>query len=211
MASKQAKYNAILNEVKKRHAYGQPILIGTTSIEASELLSKKLSNAGIKHNVLNAKNHLKEANIIANAGQLGAVTIATNMAGRGTDIKLGKSAAEIGGLCVIGSERHESRRIDNQLRGRSGRQGDAGCSIFFVSTEDELFERFSVDKIKELSKKYLTEEKAIQLKSVAKAIEQAQKRIENQNFESRKDVLKYDDVMREHRRNILQRTSANQL
>lgn len=197
--SKQAKYNAILNEVKRRHAYGQPILIGTTSIEVSELLSKKLSNAGIKHNVLNAKNHLKEANIIANAGQLGAVTIATNMAGRGTDIKLGKSVAEIGGLCVIGSERHESRRIDNQLRGRSGRQGDAGCSIFFVSTEDELFERFSVDKIKELSKKYLTEGKAIQLKSVAKAIEQAQKRIENQNFESRKDVLKYDDVMREHR------------
>lgn len=198
-STKQAKYNAILEEVKKRHAFGQPILLGTTSIEVSELLSKKLKNAKIKHNVLNAKNHLREAQIIANAGQLGAVTIATNMAGRGTDIKLGNGVAEIGGLCVIGSERHESRRIDNQLRGRSGRQGDPGCSVFFVSMEDDLIQRFGTDKLKTITEKYVKEDKPLTAKPLTKAIAHAQSRIENRNFESRKDVLKYDDVMREHR------------
>lgn len=198
-ATKEQKYNAIIKEVQRRHAYGQPILLGTVSIETSELLSKRLNKVGIKHNVLNAKNHAKEAAIIANAGQKGAVTIATNMAGRGTDIKLGKGVPEIGGLCVIGSERHESRRIDNQLRGRSGRQGDPGCSLFFVSIEDDLILRFANEKIKKFADKHITDGQPMESKSVTKAIENSQKRVENQNFESRKNILKYDDVMREHR------------
>lgn len=196
-ATQKAKYKAICDEVERRHAYGQPILLGTVSVETSELLSQMLNKRGIKHNVLNAKNHAKEALIIEKAGVLGAVTIATNMAGRGTDIKLGKGVPEIGGLMVIGSERHESRRIDNQLRGRSGRQGDPGCSQFFVSFEDELMQRFANEKIKQFSG-YL-EDEAIESKMVTKTIESAQKRVEGQNFDTRKQLLQYDDVMRQQR------------
>ena len=176
-ATQKAKYKAICDEVEKRHAYGQPILLGTVSVETSELLSKMLNKRGIKHNVLNAKNHAKEALIIEKAGVMGAVTIATNMAGRGTDIKLGNGVPEIGGLMVIGSERHESRRIDNQLRGRSGRQGDPGCSLFFVSFEDELMQRFAGERMQQFSGKYLDEE-TIESKMVTKSIENAQKRLE---------------------------------
>ena len=197
-ATQRAKYNAICDEVERRHAYGQPILLGTVSVETSELLSKMLNKRGIKHNVLNAKNHAKEALIIEKAGVMGAVTIATNMAGRGTDIKLGEGVAEIGGLMVIGSERHESRRIDNQLRGRSGRQGDPGCSLFFVSFDDELMQRFASERIQQLTGQYL-EDEAIESKMVTKTIESAQKRVEGQNFDIRKQLLQYDDVMRQQR------------
>ncbi|MGX8680229.1 MAG: preprotein translocase subunit SecA, partial [bacterium] len=197
-ATKSAKYKAIINEVKKRHAYGQPILLGTVAVETSEILSSMLTKNGIRHNVLNAKNHAKEAAIIANAGVLGAVTIATNMAGRGTDIKLGPGVAEIGGLMVIGSERHEARRIDNQLRGRSGRQGDPGCSQFFVSFEDELMQRFAGERVKTFTSAFL-EDDAIESKMVTKSIESAQTRVEGQNFDVRKQLLEYDDIMRQQR------------
>ena len=197
-SSKNAKYAAIIKEVEMRHAYGQPILLGTVAVETSEILSKMLSAKGIKHNTLNAKNHAKEAAIIAKAGVKGAVTIATNMAGRGTDIKLGEGVAEIGGLMVIGSERHESRRIDNQLRGRSGRQGDPGCSQFFVSFEDELMQRFASEKIKALTDSFMDDE-AIESKMITKSIETAQKRVEGQNFDMRKQLLEYDDIMRQQR------------
>ena len=197
-SSKKAKYAAIIKEVEMRHAYGQPILLGTVAVETSEILSKMLSAKGIKHNTLNAKNHAKEAAIIAKAGVKGAVTIATNMAGRGTDIKLGEGVAEIGGLMVIGSERHESRRIDNQLRGRSGRQGDPGCSQFFVSFEDELMQRFASEKIKALTDSFMDDE-AIESKMITKSIETAQKRVEGQNFDMRKQLLEYDDIMRQQR------------
>lgn len=193
-----AKFKALCKEVEQRNSYGQPILIGTTSVETSEVLSKMLTKRGIKHNVLNAKNHAKEADIIALAGQKGAVTIATNMAGRGTDIKLGEGVADIGGLAVIGSERHESRRIDNQLRGRSGRQGDPGYSVFYVSFEDELMQRFAGERL-EAFKDWVDEEEAIEVKMITKAIEGAQKRVEGQNFDSRKNILQYDDVMRQQR------------
>ncbi len=196
-STQKAKYNAICNEVEKRHAYGQPILLGTVSVETSELLSKMLTKRGIRHNVLNAKNHAKEALIIEKAGVQGAVTIATNMAGRGTDIKLGPGVAKLGGLMVIGSERHESRRIDNQLRGRSGRQGDTGCSLFFVSFEDELMQRFAGEKLQQFSN--FLQEDAIESKIVTKTIENAQKRVEGQNFDVRKQLLQYDDVMRQQR------------
>lgn len=197
-AKQSAKYKAICDEVEKRHSYGQPILLGTVSVETSELLSKMLNKRGIRHNVLNAKNHAKEALIIEKAGVMGAVTIATNMAGRGTDIKLGEGVPEIGGLMVIGSERHESRRIDNQLRGRSGRQGDPGCSLFFVSFEDELMQRFANEKMKDRMGSFL-EDEAIESKMVTKSIENAQKRVEGQNFDIRKQLLQYDDVMRQQR------------
>ena len=197
-STKKAKYNAIIDEVERRHAYGQPILLGTVAVETSELLSRMLNEHGIKHNVLNAKNHAKEAQIIANAGVKGAVTIATNMAGRGTDIKLGEGVPEIGGLMVIGSERHESRRIDNQLRGRSGRQGDPGCSMFFVSFEDELMQRFANEKVQAFTSAFL-EDEAIESKMVSRSIESAQKRVEGQNFDTRKQLLEYDDVMRQQR------------
>lgn len=196
-STQKAKYKAICDEVERRHNYGQPILLGTVSVETSEVLSRLLNKRGIKHNVLNAKNHAKEALIIEKAGVMGAVTIATNMAGRGTDIKLGEGVAEIGGLMVIGSERHESRRIDNQLRGRSGRQGDPGCSLFFVSFEDELMQRFANERIQQFSG-YL-EDEAIESKMVTKSIESAQKRVEGQNFDIRKQLLQYDDVMRQQR------------
>ena len=183
------KFKALCEEVEARNSYGQPILIGTVSVETSEVLSKMLDRRKIRHNVLNAKNHAKEAEIIEKAGQRGAVTIATNMAGRGTDIKLGEGVAEIGGLAVIGSERHESRRIDNQLRGRSGRQGDPGYSVFYVSFEDDLMERFAGERLKSFTD-YLEDDQAI---------EGAQKRVEGQNFDSRKHILEYDDVMRQQR------------
>ena len=197
-STKTNKFKALCAEVVARHSYGQPILIGTVSVETSETLSKMLDRRGIRHNTLNAKNHAREAEIIARAGQMGAVTIATNMAGRGTDIKLGKGVAEIGGLAVIGSERHESRRIDNQLRGRSGRQGDPGYSVFYVSFDDELMQRFAGEKLQSFSS-YLDDDMAIENKMVSRAIENAQKRVEGQNFDSRKHILEYDDVMRQQR------------
>lgn len=196
-ANKKAKFKALCEEVVRRHSYGQPILIGTISVETSELLSKMLTSRGIRHNVLNAKNHAREAEIVKKAGVRGAVTIATNMAGRGTDIKLGNGVAELGGLAVIGSERHESRRIDNQLRGRSGRQGDPGYSRFYVSFEDDLMQRFGSERYKGMID--MLDEEAIESKAVSKSIESAQKRVEGQNFDTRKQLLQYDDVMRQQR------------
>ena len=196
-STKKAKFNALCDEVERRHRYGQPILIGTIAVETSELVSRMLTSRGIRHNVLNAKNHAREAEIIMKAGVRGAVTIATNMAGRGTDIKLGPGVAELGGLAVLGSERHESRRIDNQLRGRSGRQGDPGYSRFYVSFEDDLMQRFGSERVKSMAGKL--EDTPIEFKSVSKAIETAQKRVEGQNFDTRKQLLQYDDVMRQQR------------
>ena len=197
-STKSNKFKALIKEVQRRNSYGQPILIGTVSVETSEILSQMLLKKKIRHNVLNAKNHAKEAQIIANAGQKGAVTIATNMAGRGTDIKLGEGVAQIGGLAVIGSERHESRRIDNQLRGRSGRQGDPGYSTFYVSFEDDLMIRFAGERLQGFAK-YLEDDTAIENRMVSRAIESAQMRVEGQNFDARKHVLEYDDVMRQQR------------
>ncbi|MCX7817374.1 MAG: preprotein translocase subunit SecA [Syntrophales bacterium] len=198
------KINAIIREVRELHAKGRPVLIGTTSIEKSELLSKHLSRYGIKHEVLNAKNHEREAEIVAQAGQRGAVTISTNMAGRGTDIKLGPGVAEMGGLHIIGTERHESRRIDNQLRGRAGRQGDQGSSRFYLSLEDDLLRVFGADRIASIIDKIggMGEEEPIEHSLVTKAIENAQKRVEAQNFEIRKHLLEYDDVMNKQRQVI---------
>ena len=198
-ATKKAKFNAIVDEIEKRHKMGQPILVGTIAIETSELVSKMLDKKGIKHEVLNAKNHAREAEIIAKAGEKNSVTIATNMAGRGTDIKLGDGVRELGGLCVIGTERHESRRIDNQLRGRAGRQGDPGVSQFFVSLEDELMVRFGTHRIKALMQSAGFDEQAIRSKIFTSSIEGAQKRVEGNNFDIRKQLLQYDNVMNEHR------------
>ena len=192
--TKKAKYNALINEIIELHKKGQPVLVGTISVETSELLSKMLKERRIRHEVLNAKNHAREAEIIKNAGQKGAVTIATNMAGRGTDIKLGEGVKELGGLAVLGSERHESRRIDNQLRGRSGRQGDPGYSRFYVSLEDELMVRFGSDRMQGLFNQM--GDMPIENKTVSKAISSAQKRVEGINFDARKALLDYDDVMR---------------
>ena len=200
-STKVNKFKALCNEVILRHSYGQPILIGTISVETSEKISKMLTKRKIPHNVLNAKNHAKEAEIIARAGQKGAVTIATNMAGRGTDIKLGDGVAEIGGLAVIGSERHESRRIDNQLRGRSGRQGDPGYSIFYTSFEDDIVIRFANEKTRQFSS-YMNSDEAIDNKMISKSIETAQRKIENKNFEVRKNVIEYDEIMRQQREMI---------
>ena len=196
-----SKFRAVVEDVKRRHAKGQPVLVGTVAVETSDIISKKLVEAGIPHEVLNAKNHFKEAQIIMNAGQRGAVTIATNMAGRGTDIKLGEGVRELGGLCVIGTERHESRRIDNQLRGRAGRQGDPGESQFYLSLEDDLMRRFGSDRIKAfLDRMNLDEEEAvIKSKMLTRQVESAQKRVEGNNYDMRKQVLQYDDVMREQR------------
>jgi len=187
--------------VKERHLKGQPVLVGTVAVETSDYLSKKLVAAGIPHEILNAKNHYREAQIIMNAGQRGAVTIATNMAGRGTDIKLGEGVRELGGLCVIGTERHESRRIDNQLRGRSGRQGDPGESQFYLSLEDELMRRFGSERIKAVLDRFKLseEESVIKSKMFTRQVEAAQKRVEGNNYDTRKQVLQYDDVMREQR------------
>ena len=198
--TKNAKYRAVVREVKKRHATGQPILVGTTSINQSEILSQLLDKENIVHNVLNAKYHEKEAEIIKNAGQKGMVTIATNMAGRGTDIKLGPGVAELGGLMIIGTERHESRRIDNQLRGRAGRQGDPGTTQFFLSLEDDLMRIFGSENIsKFMDKLGMAEDEPITAKMITRSIEKAQKKVESHNFEIRKYVLEYDDVMNQQR------------
>lgn len=198
-ATKNAKYKAIINEVKERYAKGQPVLIGTIAIETSELISTLLKKEKIPHEILNAKNHAREAEIISKIGQHKSVTIATNMAGRGTDIKLSDEIRELGGLCVIGTERHESRRIDNQLRGRSGRQGDPGFTQFFVSMEDDLMVRFGSEKIKEMMTSFGFGDQAIQNKYFSKAITTAQKRVEGNNFDARKQLLQYDDVMNTQR------------
>jgi preprotein translocase subunit SecA len=196
----EGKFRAVVEDIAQRHAKGQPVLVGTVSIETSELLSNMLKKRGIPHNVLNAKNHAKEAEIIAQAGQKGAVTIATNMAGRGTDIKLGEGVKELGGLAVIGTERHESRRIDNQLRGRAGRQGDPGVSQFYLSLEDELMRRFGSESLMAMMDRLgMDDSQPIQSKMVTKAVESAQKRVEGNNFDARKQLLQYDDVLREQR------------
>lgn len=199
--SLEYKFNAVIADVKRRYEKGQPVLVGTVSVETSDLISQKLVAAGVPHEVLNAKNHYREAQIIMNAGQRGAVTIATNMAGRGTDIKLGPGVRELGGLCVIGTERHESRRIDNQLRGRSGRQGDPGESQFYLSLEDDLMKRFGSERIKVFMERMnlSEEESVIKSKMLTRQVESAQKRVEGNNYDSRKQVLQYDDVMREQR------------
>ncbi|HGD5164660.1 TPA: preprotein translocase subunit SecA [Streptococcus agalactiae] len=196
-----SKFRAVVADVKERYEQGQPVLVGTVAVETSDLISRKLVAAGVPHEVLNAKNHFKEAQIIMNAGQRGAVTIATNMAGRGTDIKLGEGVRELGGLCVIGTERHESRRIDNQLRGRSGRQGDPGESQFYLSLEDDLMRRFGTDRIKVvLERMNLAEDDTvIKSKMLTRQVESAQRRVEGNNYDTRKQVMQYDDVMREQR------------
>lgn len=199
----KGKYAAMVKTVKEVHKTGQPILIGTVAIETSEVISQLLTKAGVKHEVLNAKNHAREAEIISHAGELNAVTIATNMAGRGTDIKLTEETKALGGLCVIGTERHESRRIDNQLRGRSGRQGDPGMSQFYVSMEDELMVRFGTDRIKNLLVSIGMEDtQAIRSKTFTKAIGSAQAKVEGNNFDIRKQLLQYDDVMNNQREDI---------
>ena len=199
--TKRGKYRAVVREIERRHATGQPMLIGTTSIEQSEQLSHMLKEAGIVHNVLNAKYHELEAQIVAQAGQKGQVTIATNMAGRGTDIVLGEGVSELGGLAIIGTERHESRRIDNQLRGRAGRQGDPGSSQFFLSLEDDLLRIFGGDNINKFMEKMgLEEDEEIRSSMVSSAIQKAQKRVEERNFDIRKYVLEYDDVMNQQRK-----------
>ncbi len=204
-ATSGAKYKAIVNTVKEIHKTGQPILIGTISVEANEYLSGLLKKAGLEHEVLNAKNHEREAEIIAKAGEKGAITLATNMAGRGTDIKLGEGVKELGGLCVIGTERHESRRIDNQLRGRSGRQGDPGMSQFFVSFEDDLMRRFGGDRLKGMLQNLGIDEAAIRSKTFTKQVEVAQKKVEGNNYDIRKSLLDYDNVLNEQREIIYAR------
>ena len=198
-ASIEAKFKAVVEDVKARYQKGQPVLVGTVAVETSDYISKKLVAAGVPHEVLNAKNHYKEAQIIMNAGQRGAVTIATNMAGRGTDIKLGEGVRELGGLCVIGTERHESRRIDNQLRGRSGRQGDPGESQFYLSLEDDLMKRFGSERLKGVFERLNMSDEAIKSRMLTRQVEAAQKRVEGNNYDTRKQVLQYDDVMREQR------------
>ncbi len=205
-AAKADKYRAIIEEVKERHKTGQPVLVGTIAVETSELISNMLTKEHIKHEVLNAKNHAREAEIIAKAGEKGSVTIATNMAGRGTDIKLGEGVKELGGLCVIGTERHESRRIDNQLRGRSGRQGDPGYSQFYVSFEDELMVRFGTDRFKTiLQAAGLGTTINLRSKTMTRNVESAQKRVEGNNYDIRKSLLQYDDVMAKQREIMYER------
>ncbi|MFO8068939.1 MAG: preprotein translocase subunit SecA [Alkalibacterium sp.] len=197
----ESKFNAVAEDIRERHGRGQPVLVGTVAVETSEVISDLLKREGIPHEVLNAKNNFREAEIVVNAGQPGAVTIATNMAGRGTDIKLGPGVKEMGGLAVIGTERHESRRIDNQLRGRSGRQGDPGVSQFYLSLEDDLMKRFGSERIRMvLEQLKITEDDAvIQSRMISRQVESAQKRVEGNNYDTRRNVLKYDDVMREQR------------
>ena len=205
-ATNNGKYEAIINYVREVHETGEPILIGTISVESNEYLSGLLKKAGLKHEILNAKNHEREAEIIAKAGEKGAITLATNMAGRGTDIKLGEGVKELGGLCVVGTERHESRRIDNQLRGRAGRQGDPGKSQFFVSFEDDLMKRFGTDRIKMMLKSLgIAETQAIRSKALTRSIETAQKKVEGNNYDIRKTLLDYDNVLNEQREIIYSR------
>ncbi|RUL54303.1 preprotein translocase subunit SecA [Lysinibacillus antri] len=218
-ATMQGKFNAVAADIAERHKAGQPVLVGTVAIETSEVISKLLDKHKIPHNVLNAKNHEFEADIIANAGNRGAVTIATNMAGRGTDIKLGEGVLDLGGLAVIGTERHESRRIDNQLRGRSGRQGDPGVTQFYLSLEDDLMRRFGSDKMKTMMTRLgMDDSQPIQSGMVSKAVESAQKRVEGNNFDARKRLLQYDDVLRQQReviykerREVLEAESTREL
>lgn len=197
----ESKFKAVIEDIKERYTKGQPVLVGTVAVESSELLSRLLDENNVPHAVLNAKNHFKEAEIIMNAGQRGAVTIATNMAGRGTDIKLGPGVTDLGGLAVIGTERHESRRIDNQLRGRAGRQGDPGVTQFYMSLEDDLMKRFGSERIKAfLDRMKISDDDAvIQSKMITRQVEAAQKRVEGNNYDTRKQTLQYDDVMREQR------------
>ncbi|MGH3092228.1 MAG: preprotein translocase subunit SecA, partial [Gaiellaceae bacterium] len=210
--TKEAKYDAVLADIEERHELGQPILVGTISVEVSEHLSQLLTRRGITHNVLNAKQHEREAEVIKDAGEPGAVTIATNMAGRGVDIKLGPGVVERGGLYVLGTERHEARRIDNQLRGRSGRQGDPGESRFYLSAQDDLVRLFAGDRINNIMERFkLPDDQPMEAGILSKQIENAQKKVEEQNFVSRKNVLKYDDVMNvqrmviyEQRRQVLE-------
>jgi preprotein translocase subunit SecA len=203
--TKQAKFNAALDDIAERHAQGQPVLVGTIDVETSEYFSEMFTRRGIPHNVLNAKQHEREAEIIKDAGQLGAVTISTNMAGRGVDIKLGEGVIELGGLYVVGTERHEARRIDNQLRGRSGRQGDSGESRFYLSGEDQLVRLFAGDRIKNIMSRFkVPDDQPMEAKVLSKQIENAQKKVEEQNFVMRKNVLKYDDVMNKQRTVIYQ-------
>jgi preprotein translocase subunit SecA len=210
--TKEAKYDAAIDDIKERHEKGQPVLVGTISVEVSEHLSRLLERQGIPHNVLNAKQHESEAQIIMDAGERGAVTIATNMAGRGVDIKLGEGVRELGGLYVLGTERHEARRIDNQLRGRSGRQGDPGESRFYLSAQDDLVRLFAGDRIYKIMDRFnLPDDEPMERKILSNQIESAQKKVEEQNFVSRKNVLKYDDVMNvqrmviyEQRRGVLE-------
>src|SRR5436189_2891403 len=198
--TKEAKFDAVISDIVERHEAGQPILVGTIAVETSEYLSELLKRRGIDHNVLNAKEHEREGEIIKGAGQPGAVTIATNMAGRGVDIKLGDGVLELGGLYVLGTERHEARRIDNQLRGRSGRQGDAGESRFYLSGEDDLVRLFAGDRIKNIMQRFkIPEDQPMEAKILSSQIEGAQKKVEEQNFVARKNVLKYDDVMNRQR------------
>ncbi|WP_456273278.1 preprotein translocase subunit SecA [Bacillus sp. AK031] len=199
-ASMEGKFRAVVEEIAERNQKGQPVLVGTVAVETSELISRLLTKKGVHHNVLNAKNHGREAEIILEAGQKGSVTIATNMAGRGTDIKLGDGVLDLGGLAVIGTERHESRRIDNQLRGRSGRQGDPGVTQFYLSMEDELMRRFGSDNMKSMMERLgMADDQPIQSKMVSRAVESAQKRVEGNNFDARKQLLSYDDVLRQQR------------
>ena len=205
-ASLNGKYKALVRTVKEIHSTGRPILVGVASVETSEVVSQLLTKAGIKHELLNAKNHEKEAQIIAHAGEKGAVTIATNMAGRGTDIKLGPGVRELGGLFVLGTERHDSRRIDNQLRGRSGRQGDPGTTRFFVSMEDDLMIKFGSDKMKSIMQTLgIEEDQAISNKMISKNLESAQKKVEGFNFDRRKGLLDYDNVISKQREIIYER------
>ncbi|MCC5891395.1 preprotein translocase subunit SecA [Exiguobacterium sp.] len=199
--SMEGKFKAVVEEITAAHATGQPVLVGTVAVETSEYLSKLLSKKKIKHEVLNAKNHAREAEIVENAGQKGAVTIATNMAGRGTDIKLGEGVIELGGLYIVGTERHESRRIDNQLRGRAGRQGDPGKSQFYLSLEDELMRRFGTDSLQSMMERLgMDDTQPIESRMVSKAVESAQKRVEGNNYDARKQLLGYDNVMADQRK-----------
>ncbi|MFC7063336.1 preprotein translocase subunit SecA [Halobacillus seohaensis] len=199
------KFRAVVEDIKERYENGQPVLVGTVAVDTSEIISRYLNKANVPHNVLNAKNHFREADIIENAGQKGAITIATNMAGRGTDIKLGDGVRERGGLAVIGTERHESRRIDNQLRGRSGRQGDPGMSQFYLATDDELMRRFASDNMRNMMERLgMDDSQPIESKMISRAVESAQKRVEGNNFDARKTILSYDDVLRQQREVIYQ-------
>src|SRR5699024_7793147 len=196
----EGKFKAVVEEIKRQHEVGKPVLVGTVAVETSEIISQLLKREKVKHEVLNAKNHHREAEIIENAGEKNSVTIATNMAGRGTDIKLGEGVLDLGGLAVIGTERHESRRIDNQLRGRAGRQGDPGMSQFYLSMEDELMRRFGSDNLKNMMERLgMDDDSPIERKMVSRAVESAQKRVEGNNFDARKTILSYDDVLREQR------------
>ena len=198
--SQKGKFDAVVDDVIEKHKLGQPVLLGTVAVETSEYISNLLKKHGVRHDILNAKNHEREADIVANAGQRGAVTIATNMAGRGTDIKLGAGVEEIGGLAVIGTERHESRRIDDQLRGRAGRQGDKGDSRFYLSLQDDLMVRFGSERLQSMMNRLgMDDSTPIESKMVSRAVESAQKRVEGNNFDARKRVLEYDDVLRKQR------------